>query len=485
MLTAYVDCSGSADDPGVRALAMGGCIARDDQWQQFERAWRDALSAESVTMLHLRDFTQSTGEFVAWKEDPERRARFLSSLASIINRSTEKRFLVGLFLDDYRSLNATHNLREVLGRPYTALGLYTVALIDDWVKQNHPGEEVRYLFEKGDPYQGDLIAAVQNGGRAWKRTAPVFVPKRAALPDGTVSYCLPFQAADFIAYEMQKAIADWTAKGKDKLRMSARALFPQEPDRYARFLDRDILLMLSRRVGLAPRGRRTPRTPKRSATSLEKAEAHHLARRDMEAIRDVTRAIEEDPTNARAFALRASTFVNIRRGTEALADASRAVELDGQSSSAHAELARALGTLGRHAEAIVAADRALALDATNSVAYLAKASALGNSGQASEGLLAADRAAELEPDNGLVHLIRATALGNLGRHAEALVAATRAADLEPGSPLIAATRARVILRLGRFEEALEGAADVLEMDPQNALALEVRRLAMIALRGRG
>jgi hypothetical protein len=69
-------------------MFVGGCIASQEQWEKFTRAWTKALGKAGVRVFHAREFYQFRGEF-KWltksgKPDLRRHARFRDKLADII-----------------------------------------------------------------------------------------------------------------------------------------------------------------------------------------------------------------------------------------------------------------------------------------------------------------------------------------------------------------------------------------------------------------
>lgn len=110
----------------------------------------------------------------------------------------------------------------------------------------------------------------------------------------------------------------------------------------------------------------------------------------------LTRRIEEAPTDAGAFRLRALTRRYLKRYEDSSEDAKRALALNsGDSRSLHL-LSRNLTDLGRPKEALIEADRALALDNKDANAYVARSAALGALGRAEEALADLSRAATLD-----------------------------------------------------------------------------------------
>ena len=188
----------------------------------------------------------------------------MESLASILNRHVSKKFLVALRLDEYRRLDGETNLSECVGGgPYSVVAMFACVFVDDWMKNNYPGETVRCIIEKGDRHQARIIPELRDV------IVPTFEHKKTKGTDGQTVYCVPLQAADYIAYETQKAMSDAITEGGDaRVRRSAVPLFPNEPDRYSRFVDRGMLIEMAKRLGLSPR-LLTPEKPLGSRERLQ------------------------------------------------------------------------------------------------------------------------------------------------------------------------------------------------------------------------
>jgi tetratricopeptide (TPR) repeat protein len=88
-----------------------------------------------------------------------------------------------------------------------------------------------------------------------------------------------------------------------------------------------------------------------------------------EAITAYSRAIDLDPQNARAFALRAWAFSRKRDNVHELQDAERAVALDPQLALAHKSLGYAYISMGQADRGIAEANIAIGLDPALAAAY--------------------------------------------------------------------------------------------------------------------
>jgi len=89
---------------------------------------------------------------------------------------------------------------------------------------------------------------------------------------------------------------------------------------------------------------------------------NRLLGRNDESLRELERAISEDPGNAMAHRLKSRTLVSMKKYDGALEEAQTAASLDPRGARSHKAVATALYGLGRHAEALESLDAAIALD---------------------------------------------------------------------------------------------------------------------------
>jgi predicted RNA-binding protein with PUA domain len=77
-LTAYFDASGKPD--AGYELVVSGFISTAKKWRRFEEKWQRLLDKEGLPYFHMKEFAPSTGIFKHWKNDEQRRRRFLAEL---------------------------------------------------------------------------------------------------------------------------------------------------------------------------------------------------------------------------------------------------------------------------------------------------------------------------------------------------------------------------------------------------------------------
>ena len=227
-ISGYFDASGSAEDPSTGILTLAGYVATVEQWAKFERAWESVLSEEGVPDFHMAHFAHSKGAFSeGWKNNEKRRRSFLEKLVTVIEASIEKGFTTSMRLTDFAVVNSEYQLQEQISGPYGLCASMIAAKVRGWIGEKHGDEPTAYFFEYGDAHQQDVKRVMARDTVGFGQP-PEFPRKRwQERPDGTTYYLRPFEAADFAAYEIRKAVP-LIGKGKD-VRGSLRQLLHRVP----------------------------------------------------------------------------------------------------------------------------------------------------------------------------------------------------------------------------------------------------------------
>jgi hypothetical protein len=87
MLEAYFDESGDPSDPKGKVFALAWLVASEEDWKIFTGKWSRILRRFKVTMMHMKDFEHSTGEFRGW--DKAKKDSFASQLAGILKNTIQ------------------------------------------------------------------------------------------------------------------------------------------------------------------------------------------------------------------------------------------------------------------------------------------------------------------------------------------------------------------------------------------------------------
>ena len=160
----YLDASGHPDDQPY--IVVAGFVAAEQQWLAFELEWKTALGEYGLgSVFHMVDFEASK---------LPNRGQILQRLTEIINKHTLAHFSCFVSLKDYKKLNETYMVEEVLGTPYALAARGMATFVNTWKKANlKKGDCLLTFVERGTKHQGDM-------DEAFRRDAlevPIPVPK--------------------------------------------------------------------------------------------------------------------------------------------------------------------------------------------------------------------------------------------------------------------------------------------------------------------
>jgi tetratricopeptide (TPR) repeat protein len=172
------------------------------------------------------------------------------------------------------------------------------------------------------------------------------------------------------------------------------------------------------------------------------------------AVADFDKAIELNPTYARAHADRGVALVHLRRFDEAEAALHRARELDDNDFVVHQGLGMLYLARDKPEEAAGALTRALQLDPDNSDTLVTRAAAYEQLGRLREALTDVERVLALAPDDRRALSEKARLHAGLGEAEAALAADARLVALDPGGLYYVGNRGDLLSRLGRRDEAM-------------------------------
>lgn len=233
MLAGYFDASGGVDQ---HATVVSGYVSTVERWVGFDMDWRLLLAKEHVPYFHMKEFAHSVGVFKDWKGNETRRARFLSQLAEIIRAHAMLSVSTIVLHKAFRDADRLHDLSGYAGTPYSFCARGCAEKIREWTeKSGYGASPIDYIFEDGDEGKGELLRIFGRDGLP----LPIFKPK-LPRPGHELGVFTPLQAADFVAWEHQKATKQMEQGELKHLRKSLQALRPIEK-RWGIFTPVDLL----------------------------------------------------------------------------------------------------------------------------------------------------------------------------------------------------------------------------------------------------
>lgn len=200
MLAAYFDASG--DQYGGQPLVVAGLASTEGKWLHFERQWRSMLREFRVPYLHMREYAHSVGPYRLWKDDPATRRHFLARATDVIGRHVKH--VSTLYVDpkDFREVDEQYELGEFYSGAYPIAAGGCAIKVKEWKGRRYKEQPIHYVFEAGDAGQDRLARLLPHYG--------MDVTIRRKQDQETGTYFTPFQAADFVAYEVARR---WAGHG--------------------------------------------------------------------------------------------------------------------------------------------------------------------------------------------------------------------------------------------------------------------------------
>ncbi len=204
-----------------------------------------------------------------------------------------------------------------------------------------------------------------------------------------------------------------------------------------------------------------------------------------------TRAIQGDPTYARAYYHRALAHMQLGDREAARRDCDAALALDPNNPSflrAAAEAAqpgpKELGPDQRPAAApldLQALDQALDLDPDNAALYARRGEARARMGNLSEAVGDYNRSLDLDPSQGVVYNHRGIAHAGLGLYGMALDDLDWSIALDSSNAQAFANRGSVLLTMGQLEAALADLNRSIILRPEGVVALNNRGCVLLEM----
>lgn len=223
MFWSFFDEAGGADH---QFIAVCGWLAEREAWKEFEADWKAMLARFDVPYFHMKEVAQFRGPFAKWYANRAERDEFIKEAARLIRETVEMGVLVVVRYDAWRSLNLRYDLEKQWRSPYVLASRFCIARANAWVReQGYTERDVQYFFEDGGPDMPGLVALA-------KRDA-LQIPAFRSGRDTELEYGLiPLQAADFLAYEVRKAVVDHPDKftQPEEFRKSFQAFFNCDVD---------------------------------------------------------------------------------------------------------------------------------------------------------------------------------------------------------------------------------------------------------------
>ena len=215
-LSVYLDRSADAT-----STVVAGYVSRVEDWMVFQSTWLAWLEQYHVPYFHMKEFAHSQKAYKdGWQGQNQKRREFVTGLIKIIQGHTFYSFSASVLNADFADFIRHPGMAQLFGNAFTFCARASGRDIRKWKAENFLNSSIDYVFECGDEGKGELIRIMERD----QFPTPIFKPKTPTVAEPNGVYT-PFQAADFLAWEVRKALGQVeTGIEWDDLRQSMKAL---------------------------------------------------------------------------------------------------------------------------------------------------------------------------------------------------------------------------------------------------------------------
>lgn len=213
MLTLAFDASG---DEGTAYVTVAGFASSTKDWDEFSKKWKERLDRDGVEFFRAVDANNFRGPFEHWRQFPDgdrerlRQSLFMD-LMYLIDSHTYQKFSCSVVNEDYRATD--NQLRQQFSESaYSYAARACEAHARKWATtewKHCTKTRIGCVFEAGDGGQNEAKMR-ERLSRDYGHIPPTFRPKKDTdRGDGViVPGFIPLQAADWLAWEVNRAFKD-------------------------------------------------------------------------------------------------------------------------------------------------------------------------------------------------------------------------------------------------------------------------------------
>ena len=209
MLAFALDAGG---DENTDFLTVAGFASSTVHWDDFTIKWKSRLDRDGIEFFRAVDANSFRGPFQHWFNRTDRiqlREKLFADLMELIQSHAYWKVAATIVNRDFRISNSEMRQRFVesayslAARTCEKYGRHW--LLKDW--KSCPNTEAAFILEAGDRGQSKLQERLR---KDYGQIPPNFRPKKDTLrDDGVMEYgFIPLQAADWFAWEMNRATRD-------------------------------------------------------------------------------------------------------------------------------------------------------------------------------------------------------------------------------------------------------------------------------------
>jgi len=234
MLTAYLDESynqPTKKEPNPTLVYTVACwLSTVEKWSRFGKQWKAELRNKGLDDFHMNRFENRIGEYEGWS-DTERHA-FLRRLKQIIKANTVYGVGVAVNCKDYDELmSRSPEIKKKWGKTYYGFDVRIILwYLGGWADEQKYDGKIHYVFAKLGKQGGDLDGIFEEclNNKIVRERFRLSTSWTHAL----MKHEVRLQAADFIAYELNKRCVNEVSAKRRYVRTSLD-MFQLSRDRFA------------------------------------------------------------------------------------------------------------------------------------------------------------------------------------------------------------------------------------------------------------
>src|SRR5438094_374740 len=155
VMKGFLDDSGTHD--GSLVLGIGGCVAREEQWNFFATDWQQMLEDFGIEEFKSSDLQVFAGEFKGWTED--KRRSLIGTAAKIGTKWAKDSFASLVVRSDYAdAVPEWAKNTPAFGGDYNFCFQMTVGRIMAWINRLHvpmpANEQIAFVFDQQPKKEG-------------------------------------------------------------------------------------------------------------------------------------------------------------------------------------------------------------------------------------------------------------------------------------------------------------------------------------------
>jgi len=235
MLTFALDAGG---DDGTDFMTVAGFASSMKDWDEFSQKWKARLQQDGIAFFRAVDANSFRGPFEHWRDLPNKehlRQSLFSDLMDLIKGHAYRKVSCTIVNKEFQSTNSEAR-KQFAQTAYSVAGRTCEKYARHWVMSEWkmcPETTFALVFEAGDRGHGELQERLR---KDLGQIPASFLPKKdRRRDDGLMEYgFVPLQAADWLAWELNRAARDFyekAAESESQLRWPMQQ-FLGRPDGY-------------------------------------------------------------------------------------------------------------------------------------------------------------------------------------------------------------------------------------------------------------